>query len=210
MTAIVNRLSSLTSKVDSKGANWKAILFWGLVIGLGIFCLWYFKVEPFYGWTVSVGSWAGSTIGNLTSDLNVESVGNQITAYIQANPIIAVTGIIGVSGGILALYERSQRIRESNLKLAEQEARVYAETQAGAVTENLVYYKQQAASATAELTAIKETNIAQQLEIAKTEIQTLTYANAGAERTIAELQEQVRRYDPEKISQAIKDASRVR
>ena len=204
------KISPSLPQFQSSEINWLAVIIWGIIGGIILFGLWYFKVEPVYGWMVTLGSWAGSTIGNLTSDLNVESVGNQITTYITNNPIVAVTAIIGVSGGILALYERSQRIRESNLKLAEQEARVYAETQAGAVTENLVYYKQQAASATAELTAIKETNIAQQLEIAKTEIQTLTYANAGAERTIAELQEQVRRYDPEKISQAIKDASRVR
>jgi gas vesicle protein len=171
--------------------NWKAVLIWGVVIGVGVFALWLYKVEPVYSWMCSIGAWADSTIQGLTGNLNVNDLGNQIVEYIKANPIVAITGIIGATGGILALYERSQRIREQELKLKAEEAQQYAQIQTSAVTDNLAYYKEKAESATAELTAIKETNIAQQLETAKSEVQTLTATVTAQKRQMQELMDKL-------------------
>lgn len=184
MSATLSKLRSLTEQAKGSGTNKTAVVAWGILIGLGLFALYYFKIEPVYGWMTGFFAWAGSTINSLTNGLDLGNIGKQISDYITANPIVAITGVIGVSGGLLALYERSQRIREKNLKLAAQEAEEYAKIQSSAVTDNLAYYKQEAESAKAELTAIKETNITQQFQTAKAELTT-------AQTTIQTLEKQL-------------------
>ena len=189
--------------MDTKGFNWTAVLIWGVLIGLGVFGLWYYRVEPVYGWLNGVGAWADSAIKNLTGSVDFANLGNQLTEYITANPVVAITAIIGVTGGVLALYERSQRIRETNLKLAAQEAEEYAKIQSSAVTDNLAYYKTKAESAEAELTAIKETNTAQLYETAKAELSTKTAEIQTLEKQLEEARDKLAN-TPVKVVKVVK------
>lgn len=203
MTEKLSKLKGLYGKAANQGFNWTAVLVWGGLLGIGFFAVWFYKVEPFYGWGVGLAEWVGSTIASLTGGLNAENIVDQVTEYIKANPIVAFTGIIAVTGGVLALYERSQRIRETNLKLAAKEAEEYASLQKTAVTDDLAYYKTKADSYEAELASMKETNTAQLYETAKNELTSKTAEIESLKRQQQELMDKLAN-TPVKIVERVK------
>ena len=137
-------------------------MLWGVIIGLAVFALWWFKVEPVYGWVNGAVTWADSTIKNL----NLNGIVEAVTTKLQ-DPIVLVPLCLSVGAGILGLYERSQRIKADHLKLQAQEAELMASRQLSNVTTTATEYKNTAESALRELSALKETNPVQQLETAK-------------------------------------------
>jgi hypothetical protein len=97
---------------QTKGINWKQVLFWGFILGL-IFLAVIYRDQLV------------NTVSGFISNIKLPSFDGAIsviTEYVNKNPITVVISVIGAISGGLALYERIQKVRADS-------ATAYAQSQ---------------------------------------------------------------------------------
>jgi hypothetical protein len=85
--------------------DWTFIILAGALLGLGIFGLWYFKVEPLYGWLTAIFTSISTQINNAANGLNF---GEVINGYLAKPETLVMLGGVA-AGGVSALYYKIKK-----------------------------------------------------------------------------------------------------
>jgi hypothetical protein len=157
------KIPDLPTTTIKTGLSYKLYLIVGVSIGLGIYLLWYFNIEPVHG-LVNVLVVNLSVAGQQLA-ISLQGLASQAIAYFNAEPIPATIGVLTAAGTVYGIISKVQgdRARAETERLANQQIQ---ETQ-----QKLVETSQQHLAATQQITTLKDKLSAYESDTSFTEAQ---------------------------------------
>jgi len=166
--------------LQSRGVNWPAVIFWGVVIG-AVSCglILYFKVEPFFGWLNEAVAWADVQIRNL--GLN-DTAANLMESAKDPATMLALAVPVGTT--LYGLYERSKEKKATAQALLDQKLREQSDQIVGQVNQKLEVLTLENNQLSKTIDELKQSELPRLYEMKKAELEAAT-------KTIASKQEEI-------------------
>jgi hypothetical protein len=143
---------------QTKGVNWKAVLFWGVILGLIFTVVWWFGKDTILTWL------AKPTMPDVTGVFQNFTLEKVITFF--KNYGFLITGVATACTFIYGLYERHKASQAQTLKL---EAEAYANSQVNQYADMANKYKSEAKTYKAQVEELQSHDLAVQYNALKIE-----------------------------------------